>query len=332
MNRFIVALLALFVASPATALVFGTGGESRTYPLPATWPTNYTLTPKIYECSTLVLDSVNNVGGLAVDVVGADLDGNVAGVQGPYDMAAGPHVVSITTPGFWLQADVGGTASSSTSSYTFSCLNLVSDAVSSVTELGDLSDVVSTAPIAGDFLMWSGAAWIDSKNLPSIDNHTDITITALAPDDIIVYNSGTGQWENEDLQYTPYDYRQTVKLVGNDMDLKFGSWSIGSNEWGKTFPVAVTATATLPILSANDKSKFFKFMVKGGTSFSIKAPVGDTSYSFNLVATGANQDVITCDLTAEDADGTFMVEFWHVTSTLGYVSCPGGVPVTVTSP
>lgn len=74
--------------------------------------------------------------------------------------------------------------------------------VPGASELNDLNDVTVTSPTGGEVLVYnSGTSQWENQTL-ELDDLSDVTITGPANGEVLVYNSSTSEWENRALPPT----------------------------------------------------------------------------------------------------------------------------------
>lgn len=79
-------------------------------------------------------------------------------------------------------------------------LNIVCDGTNwfsiGVNQIGQLSDVIFTSETSGDVISYNGSDWVNQAN--TIDNINDVNITSVADEQVLTYDSGSGDWINAD--------------------------------------------------------------------------------------------------------------------------------------
>ena len=84
--------------------------------------------------------------------------------------------------------------------------------------LGDLSDVDVTGVNVNDIIFWDGVKWDVGPEFPhSIGAHTDVSITAAADKEVLMYNSTTGKWEDESINADDLENIDLTGLVNGDV-------------------------------------------------------------------------------------------------------------------
>lgn len=90
-------------------------------------------------------------------------------------------------------------------------VTVVAKGIDSLTDV----DTTTVAPTTGQLLSWNGTNWVPTSNITVVElaELTDISLTNLADDQFLQYNSTSGKWENVNLSIQSSD-AGLASLVG----------------------------------------------------------------------------------------------------------------------
>lgn len=191
----------------------------------------------------------------------------------------------------------------------------------SSTSIDELSDVDTTtsAPSTNEALIWDGTNWVPgtaAANVTgnSIDDFGDVNITAAADNDVLVYNSATSKWENE--QRGIQDGRDYALEVTTATVFRFSYGSaVNSGEWEVVNTLSIDVNNTTA-----DSVDFQAYML----AFS-----GTYPSTFSVSTTGAEDSFTTVPLTTVVNGGT---QWTLASDTVHGLSSSGFLYLTLESP
>lgn len=97
--------------------------------------------------------------------------------------------------------------------------------------LNDLSDVVAPSPSLGDVVYFDGSHWVNqpasTPGAHDLDSHSDVTITAPTDRQVVLYDNGTSEFINDDLNIADLG---DVNLTGLANGYTF-VWNSGTSKW-----------------------------------------------------------------------------------------------------
>jgi hypothetical protein len=172
-------------------------------------------------------------------------------------------------------------------------IQINTNTVSLSANIGDLQNVSNTAPTTGQVLKWDGAQWA-----PGTDNAgtsvsttlfglTDTNISSIANDQILTYNTASGQWRNVDLTAHP-DY-----FSSSDFDTAFAAKSVA--DLGDVDTAGIQTGQFLQW----DGTKFVAASVAGGGSVDLtQESINELSDVDTATSAPVNGDVLTWNSTS----------------------------------
>ena len=172
-------------------------------------------------------------------------------------------------------------------------IQINTNTVSLNANLGDLQNVSNATPTTGQVLKWDGAQWA-----PGADNTgtsgsttlfglTDTNISSIANDQILTYNTASGQWRNVDLTAHP-DY-----FSSNDFDTAFAAKSV--SDLGDVDTAGIQTGQFLQW----DGTKFVAASVAGGGSVDLtQESINELSDVDTATSAPVNGDVLTWNSTS----------------------------------
>jgi hypothetical protein len=95
--------------------------------------------------------------------------------------------------------------------------------------LSELLDVTLTSPASGDRLKYNGSAWVNAV-MPLTDI-SDVQIAALADQQVLSYDSGTGKWKNRTLTAVTTLAGLSDVTITSVANLDFLRYDTGSSKW-----------------------------------------------------------------------------------------------------
>jgi len=212
--------------------------------------------------------------------------------------------------------------------------------VEGVPALGDLGNVSAPSPTAGNLLGWSGAAWINTTQMPPLVGHTDVTMSASPiPVGVTLVRNGSFQWVDTplrvDLNDTATDVTITSPTAGQVLSYDGLGWvnaaaggtnnsfsnfqAIGAGEaalfsgsgtmsaWNASYTAfafaGATYTVSLPEIANTtaDVHSRVEIWVQPGVTLTVQGHANDTTaLEFNFVTTGAGTASMTFTAPASD--------------------------------
>jgi hypothetical protein len=202
--------------------------------------------------------------------------------------------------------------------------------------LDDLTNVAAPSPTAGNLLGWSGAAWINTTQMPPLVGHTDVVLSASPiPEGVTLVRNASFQWVDTplrvDLNDTATDVTITTPTAGQVLSYDGSGWvnaapsasfsnfqAIGAGEaalfngsgaitsWNSSWTAVAFAgasfTATLPeITGTSDRHSRVEIWVEPGVTLTLEGHANDaTALAFNIVTTGAGTASMTFTAPASD--------------------------------
>lgn len=179
--------------------------------------------------------------------------------------------VNIETVNFWpdnsiqvggrLQIDITNAGDGTTNAKTGKITLFISKMVArrSIEFLDDLGDVTITAVASGEGIKWNGSEWVNGtfgaggvSDLPDLG---DVTLTSLQNGQMLLYNSTSGDWENNNYLALPAAGSANNTLRSN------GSAWVGNSNFTVTSAGVVVAASTI---TAGDGSGEEIISINGG--------------------------------------------------------------------
>lgn len=175
---------------------------------------------------------------------------------------------------------------------------------SNTTQLGNTAGGSNTEILSS----WAIKNYVDTAVSTELDELSDVTISGIANNDLLIYDSASGQWENHTLSGTANE----VEINRTSHDITIG------------LPDNVTVTSNLAVsqsLSVTNTAQFSNAVtIDGQTNHNFNVSITGTANVSSLINVGANVNISTSSVTVGnssvntvisssgvDTDGTLQV-------------------------